>query len=766
MKRKSLLLVHILVCSLAFVSCNKQVTTGRDIYSDLDDNEDIDLTNAVTITGYLSEIVNPPFLKKVDMYNAGCINPVDYYERDMEYSKDLNFNSLRIDLSAGKANGNGGKFLVTDEFETVKESDTTYSIVEDSLHYDFSDFDNLMTYFKEMNALPYMSWCYIPYPLQQNENWKKFDDNVTNWQEIWEEVYYQYAKHCLDNNIRIGYHELYNEPDLEMIRWWNEEERDTFAGFLDYRDFAPEGDPSKGKYFDMYKYGLEGILRADEDATVGGPAYAIGETAVWSGLIDKIAAEELQMDFFSFHSYMDGETWYIPDETRIRDNKKNELEDIVQRLAMHEHYLKTQLHISEFSPLNDDNGAKEGLNSLFNTYRGASRTFDGLDEIINRTSVQLISWAQLMSVNSNKNDAYGIIDKNGNIKSSYNALRIYQDMPVWRYAVSSNNTDGIKAYLAANDDKISILLWNTNSSFDEEGVQTTAGDRLVRFNLEDCWLDNATRRVYRIDEDHATSYDYADSPELVAQNVRTYNHTDNKVWGGVIPAEGTVYITINRGANEDFIMDYYDHEFAHDIKTEYWYEDRYRQIKGNDEHYDDYANNIHGSFANFNRKNWTAYLGLGDCEGKRDGTAKGEGVALTAVTCDNLPTNFYIKKALEGTLDTSNNYANLGVRIDFYNDSTSTYDKSVFLHDGVFTNADYRLQDSLLSSLDKYPFGTKREADANKQYDPNNKSWNVRLNELAPTSWLNSSRRAIISFYMRNTGENTRCMFQLWEGNR
>lgn len=58
MKRKSLLLVHILVCSLAVISCNKQVTTGRDIYSDLDDNEDIDLTNAVTITGYLSEIVN------------------------------------------------------------------------------------------------------------------------------------------------------------------------------------------------------------------------------------------------------------------------------------------------------------------------------------------------------------------------------------------------------------------------------------------------------------------------------------------------------------------------------------------------------------------------------------------------------------------------------------------------------------------------------------------------------------------------------------
>ncbi|MCR4880119.1 MAG: hypothetical protein K5906_04110 [Bacilli bacterium] len=785
MKIRKLLIISASITSLIIPGCasNKENSSSlgpRDVIQETDDDESIELSNVINFTGDLSMIVNPPFLKKVDLYNAGCINPVTYYERDAKYCRDLNANSLRVDLSAGKANGNGGRYLVSDDFKISEpDSEGKYNVLLDSLKYNFGEFDQLVGYFKDIDVLPYMSWCYLPYPLQQNSNWKKFDDNVKNWQEVWEEVYYQYAKHCLDNDIKIGYHEMFNEPDLETLHFWGDE---SIQGFLDWRDFccSPDDytklDPSKGKYFDMYKYGVTGVRRADPDATIGGPAFAIGNIAAWGGLIDRIASEKLPMDFFSFHSYMDGDTWYMSDEQRAK-GKENELEQIVHNLVkkdnnVYQNYMTTQMHISEFSPLNDYNGAKEGLNSPFNTYRGGSRTFTGLDEIVNRTSIQLVSWAQIMSVNSNKNDAYGIIDKNGNLKSSYNALKIYQDLPVWRYGISSDDENsGIKAYLASDEDKVSIVLWNTNNSYNESGGVSTEGDRNVRVNLKNCWLNNATRRVYRIDANHASSYDDTPNPELEAQNIRTYNSTDEKVWQGQIPAEGMVYITINRGENKDFDADTKACGFANDIKTEYWYEDRARGIRGNDEYYEDYANDIHGSFEQFNRKTWTAYLGMGDCKGKHNGGgAINQGVALSAVTCDSLPTKFNISCQVEGNPTMVNDYSGLGVRIDFYNASSDSYTKSVFFHDGIYSSKDYREQDpSILnySGSGSYPFGTKVMNDENNvgvfvKANENNE-WEIDLSQYAPGSWLQSEQRAIVSFYMRNTGPNTRAMFQLKE---
>jgi hypothetical protein len=46
------------------------------------------------------------------------------------------------------------------------------------------------------------------------------------------------------------------------------------------------------------------MLRADQDATVGGPAFALGELGVerWVGLLPRILEKDLQMDFYSFHT--------------------------------------------------------------------------------------------------------------------------------------------------------------------------------------------------------------------------------------------------------------------------------------------------------------------------------------------------------------------------------------------------------------------------------------------------------------------------------
>ena len=101
----------ILMCSfliMGLTGCDKPQTS---IYPD--DDENIDLSKAIKLDIDLNQIVDPPLLKKIDMYNAGCIDPLSNYDRDFGRIKDLNTSALRIDLSIGKEDGL--RYLVSDK---------------------------------------------------------------------------------------------------------------------------------------------------------------------------------------------------------------------------------------------------------------------------------------------------------------------------------------------------------------------------------------------------------------------------------------------------------------------------------------------------------------------------------------------------------------------------------------------------------------------------------------------------------------------------
>lgn len=746
-----------------------------DLYAELtnqvyaDDSENISASGAVKINCDFSKPSDPALIKKIDMYNAGCVNPVERYERDMAYCKLLNSNSLRIDASIGKDNGNAGQYLVTDEYDIYDEDDEadTYKIDKGSLNYDFSELDKTLGYFQEMNTLPYVSWSYIPAPLQYNGKFLKLETRITNWQEVFEEIYYQYAKYYLDKGLRIGYNEIYNEPDLEILKYFGVFEDDT-EGFLDIDSFAPLEDdlvtrnPAKGCYPDFYEYGVKGILRANPDATVGGPAFALGEIGVqdWVGFFPRVKERKIPIDFYSFHSYLDGETWFLP-ESKRKKGRKNELESVVDGLESDAHFLKTAVHINEYSCLNGDNGLNAGDNADFNYYYGAKQTLDGIVEVANRSSVQLVNWAQVMSCTTTKNDPYGLIDREGNPKAAYNAMLAYQDMPVWRYTVNVSETDsGLKTLVSTDHDKISILLWNENSSRGEDGLPSAKGDRTAAIKLSSPKFKGGKRTVYRIDKDHASYGDKTATKLLSPQNRMELSGDEDYVWTGNVPAEGVVYITINKDEVNDFAIDNSNQHFANTIKTQYWYEDRYRGLTGSSEEYGDYVNGLSGSYAHFDDHSWKTYLGVGSCAGKSDGSCAGQAVASCAVTCDDMPTDFRIIVDKDVRAKQLNEYSNLSVRIDFYDDANKTYATSVTLHNGIYDiSAEPNEQDNKLSSLSPYPWGTERLADKEVQYEGN--VWDVDLSSLAPSSWLNGSRRAMVSYTMRNTGANSRCVITL-----
>lgn len=745
-------------------SNNSTIISGNvNVYQE--EKEETNLSNAIEMKVDFNKVVEPALLKKVDMYNAGCIEPLSNYDRDFSRIKDLNPRSLRIDVSIGKDNGTAGQYLVSDDYDyyDYNEDTGTYKVDKDSLKYDFSQLDHIVEYMDDYDILPYLSWAYIPYPLQSDGKWNDLDNNIENWKEVWEEVHYQYAKHYLDVGMKVGYHELYNEPDLEILKCWGVFD-ETFDGFLDWGDFCL-GDlcaPGNGIYPDMYEYALRGILRADPNATVGGPAFALGELGVesWVGLTPRIIEKDLPMDFYSFHSYMDGETWYLPEVKRAK-GEKNELEKIVAGLGSYRNFLNTAVHINEYSYLNNENGATNGLESSFNYYGAASDTINCIMEVVDRTSVQLVSFAQFME-STGGYDPYGLVEHvTGNVKAAYNAIKIYQDMPIWRYeSTFSNEYAGLKSLVSSTDDKIGILVWNENDALMTNGEYDKKQDREVTIKLNDAFFEQGIRRVYKIDGNHASYFDKTPSNELVAQFEKEIN-TNETIWSGTIPAEGLVYITINKDDAKDFDT-YNDRvEFANDIKTSYYYEDRYRGLEGSREHYDDYINNKRGSYSHFDRTNWTMYLGMGSSTGI-NGNYVGQAHANGSVLCDNLPEQFKVKLSTEGDIKMKNKNTTLGMRIDFYDEESQSYTNSVYFHNGLYrATRNPMAQEYKLEGLSYYPWGT--QVKENEAIELSGNVWEIDLSKYAPDGWDVNKDKAMISFDMQNTGANTRAMFKLYK---
>jgi len=175
--------------------------------------------------------------------------------------------SLRIDLSIGKTSG-WSREIVTGTL--------------DKLQYNFSEIDELSMLLNDRNILPYWSFCYTPIPLQINGNWKSGPSDLNKWKE----VHTEFSRHFKERGIRIGYYEIYNEPDLGDV---------FFTGRWE-------------DYLQMYKYGVQGIKEGDPDAVVGGPAIAYIEWLQPKKLnqfLDFVTSESLPLDFFSLSRQQD-----------------------------------------------------------------------------------------------------------------------------------------------------------------------------------------------------------------------------------------------------------------------------------------------------------------------------------------------------------------------------------------------------------------------------------------------------------------------------
>ena len=174
----------------------------------------------------------------------------------------------------------------------------------------------------------------------------------------------------------------------------------------------------------------------------------------------------------------------------------------------------------------------------------------------------------------------------------------------------------------------------------------------------------------------------------------------------------------------------------------------------------DFVDKISGSYSLFDRKNWKMKLGMGSLAGNSNGKYVGQGLASGAVICDDVPAQFKIEIKPDGFIRHMNAYSAFGVRIDFFNDSTGKYDNSLYLHNGIYNpNINPNEQDARLAKFDIYPYGTKGYASNEEKFSGN--TWNIDLTKYASSEWLQGSRKATISFEMRNAGVNARAEISL-----
>ncbi|MDD5570369.1 MAG: T9SS type A sorting domain-containing protein [Bacteroidales bacterium] len=608
-----------------------------------------------TITVDYAVKADPPLLKKFAQYNAGCINPYSNYTRDIDKLNEVDAHSFRIDLSIGKSDGT---------FSNPEVVQGTPA----NITYNFTLLDDLVTKLNDRNVLPLWSWCYIPVPLQDAGDWKNLKESIANWRDLYKEIHKQYALHYKNAGLRIGFHEIYNEPDL-------------FGVFLNQSDF-------NNYYFEMYKYGALGIKEGDSEAVVGGPAYAIGEWIPGSGaFLDYVVTNTLPLDFCSFHSYMDGTSW------------PGEMDGIADGLDSRG-FKTADIFIDEYSWLNGDNGGSTsvGANSPFNFYAAAARTFETMNVILNRTDVTMIHWAQFME-STFGDDPYGMIRKDGHRKAAFNAFKIYADMPVERNSATITNGN-IKGWASSDTHKVCLVFWNNATSTQSVSVK-----------LNNISFPTGNFRLYRIDSTNASYFSGAHE-NLEVEESQTAISTSEFTWSGNIPKKGVIYIVVDDNSGvTDFNPNQHNNFVAKDIRTYHYYPVRKKTY-----------------YAEFDRKRWIAYLGMGTDNSSH---------AQTGVVAENLPDGIDVAFVNDGTMQTIDKNSLLGLRVDYRVEGA--YTKGVLFHGGIYNP----LRDAEMA------WGTKLQANEVHQVDLS--SFSILFADYAPASW---DGRVIISFIMQNTGAN------------
>lgn len=615
----------------------------------------------VTVTAQMGTPVDYPLIKsKFALYNS-CLVPVERYDRDLNLIGELNTDSLRIDGGLG---GDPNCGYVNDPVGGTPGA----------LTYDWSEVDRWVRNLNERAVTPYFSYSYQPPPLQIGGDWRSRPSDGAAYQSMVSTV----ADHFDQSGLGVGYHEIWNEPDFGT----------TF--FTGTRD----------EYFDMYRRGVTGIRAGDPDAVVGGLSSAY-RTAWTTPFLDYVTANNLPLDFVSFHQYPS-------DASQEPAAIASYVNHFVTAMAGRSRFHTTELHLNEYNsyPINYPQGGTQDkyalASSLLRDYKAA----------LALPSLDKLSWAQFMD--SGMGNYSGMVTIDGHRKAVFNAAKIYGDMPADRRALTISGATGVDGLASTDEHESAVVLWNQSGSSHTINL-TFSGVPFATGNL----------RVYRIDANNASYGDNTATEDLRATESYLNVATAGRTWTGTLPNNAVVYLKFDDGTGIDGNARV---ENGTVVRTLSYRPDRTKS-----------------SYADFDPTTWTAYLGMAS------ETWADEEVGATV---DGLPARLNFQTRIDGTLQKLDANSCACVRLDYQ--VGSGYTKSVLFHGPYNGSAD--LYDAARTA--PMPWGTQAQPTQVVAVS-NLAQFAVDTAAYAPTGWTG---RAQVTFMLQNAGPGARMTTKVTNG--
>jgi beta-xylosidase len=301
------------------------------------------------------------------------------------------------------------------------------------LTFNWEKLDPVISDIRAAGALPYISLSYMPPALSSSGDITGKPDNWGEWQLVVQRTI-EHISGRSGLNLPNVYYEVWNEPDL-------------FGGWKTYGD---------KNYLELYQYSAQGAARAANTNSfkIGGPATTAPYQNWIEGFFTYAAANNLRVDFYSWHRYSYDVQTYIDDINLFKQNIRN-----------YPNYFSVETHITEWGPNSENDPVYDGqlaaahlIAVTAEIYPSITRAFafeiqDGKDpggqEYWGR-------WGMLTHQ-----------DFGSKPKPRYQAMKLLNQLGSQRLALTGQGT-WVKAIAARKDRATQVLITN----YDPEGRNT------------------------------------------------------------------------------------------------------------------------------------------------------------------------------------------------------------------------------------------------------------------------------------------------------
>ena len=427
-----------------------------------------------------------------------------------------------------------------------------------------------------------------------------------------------------------------------------------------------------------------------------------GASANWhQTLVQKAKAAGWPLDFLSGHAYGDPTTQLNTMRTMMNASGNREGEIL----------------LTEYAPYST--GANTALNGPVEKAEAAMTFFNAIPTLLEYGDLTHVNWAQYIDAanlstgrtfRAGEGDKMGLINGNtGHRKALFNAFKLYGMMPIDRVAATTTG-EPIHVMASKGDDAVALVVWNTSTL-----------DRTLQLDLSGIPFDNAHMETYRIDAAHNSYYETRND-ELVPELDEEVTVTDGTFsQQAAIAAQGVYFIRLTATHPSSLIP----HPSCTIVRTRQWYESRTTK----------------SPYAYFDPKTWTARLSLNQ---------QSTGRALVGVEAEDLPRYVQAVSTFTDDLMTSRTNSTLNIRID-YQSANGEYTHAVLYHSGFHKEG----------NTFQPKWGTRRLPEDIVAVD-NFSDFTFDVQKYAPADF---SGRAIISFELAQTGNNSKANIQLFESD-